>query len=427
MKPKLWLILGLVACGISSLYMHRVLQPWRHFVGIESGKLKAEMGDLYPRWVGTREFIFNGRNPYGPYVSHEIQMGFYGHIIVQDYEDSNTRPVDEQRFAYPLYVVFLLLPTAYLNFATVQQWAPAILAMLTAIGVFLWMDVLRWKPSRTLAAAIALLVLSSPQVMQGLRLRQLGLAVAFLLALGTWCIIRNKLVIAGIVLAVATIKPQMAILPVAWLLFWALSGLRKRWPLVASFTATFGSLAGLAEILLPRWPIYFLEGLAAYRKYFPTTSLLCAVLGNIAGAVFSAIAILALFAIAWRNRRCDALSPEFSKTLMAALVADTLVLPLLTPYNQVLLLLPIMMILRGWAALPKIIRRILASALVWPYVCSIALLVHHPSPDSPSALPLLPSALVLLVPYLVLILFTAELNRRGEQQLLPADSPPVSS
>src|SRR5438132_1610458 len=105
MRTRLWLVLSLLVSATTWFYMDRVLMPWKQSIEIKSGKLKAQMGDLYPRWVGTRELLLHGRNPYGPEVSHEIQMAFYGHAITQKYGDPGVKLIDEQRFVYPVYVV----------------------------------------------------------------------------------------------------------------------------------------------------------------------------------------------------------------------------------------------------------------------------------------------------------------------------------
>jgi hypothetical protein len=425
MKPRAWLVLSVLACGITLAYRSTILLPWESYVNehsldIAHGRLKAQLGDLYPRWVGTRELLLHGRNPYGPEVSHEIQMGFYGHVVEQQFNAPGTPVIDEQRFVYPVYVVFLMAPVAGVDFPVLQEWAPAFLALLTVVSILLWLGLLRWQPSWIVTVTIILFVLSSPQVMQGLRLRQLGMAVAFLLALSVWCIVKNKLALAGIFLAFSTIKPQMAALPLAWLLFWGLGDLRKRWPLLAGFGTALGVLVGAGEIVLPGWPHYFLVGLAAYRKYFPTTSLLCLVFGNIGGGVISTLAIGSIWVFAWKNRGEDAASSEFLCTLATSFIAAALVLPILTPYNQVLLLLPIAMILHQWNTLPKIARRLFACVLAWPYLCSSGLLLIRPNLNSPKRLPLLPSAFVLLVPYLVLLLFLLllasewKLNRKSQ-------------
>jgi hypothetical protein len=97
-----------------------------------SGFPERNFSDLFPRWLGTRELLLNGRDPYSPEITREIQRGYYGRPI------DNTRssdPIDEQRFAYPLFVVFLLAPTITLPFTVVKWLFTAILAVL-AVGQF---------------------------------------------------------------------------------------------------------------------------------------------------------------------------------------------------------------------------------------------------------------------------------------------------
>ena len=83
MRSFLWLLLSLFVSGTTWLYVHRVLDPWEYHVNVEIGTLKAELGDLYSPWVGTRDLLLYDRNPYSPDVSHEIQMAFYGRILTQ--------------------------------------------------------------------------------------------------------------------------------------------------------------------------------------------------------------------------------------------------------------------------------------------------------------------------------------------------------
>lgn len=415
MKVRLWLLLSVLAGGTACLYMFRVLGPWEHYIDVERGKLKAQMGDLYPRWVGTRELLLHGRNPYGTEVSHEIQMAFYGRTIDQRYGQPGVGIIDEQRFVYPVYVVFLLAPTISMDFSHLQVWAPVVFAMLTAFSVLLWLEVLRWRPPKALIVAIVLFVLSSPQIVQGLRLRQLALVVCFLLALSAWCITRNHLATAGILLAVSTVKPQMAVLPLAWFLLWGVGAWPRRWPLLGGFGVTLATLVGMGEILLPGWPRLFVDSLLAYRQYFPTTSLLCFALGNWVGGAVSAIIIIGMLALAWRNRNAEGASPAFTNTLAAFLIGATVVLPLFSPFNQILLLLPALMIVRDWAALPRVGRSILALAVAWPWITSVVLLLLHPSLNSLNRVPLLPSAVALFFPFILLLLSATRLTQSTGQ------------
>jgi hypothetical protein len=405
MTPQFWLLLSLFAAATAWLYMNRVLGPSEHYINVEKGKLKAAMGDLYPRWVGTRALLLEGKNPYGPEVSHEIQMAFYGHALTQNYDQPAAQILDEQRFAYPVYVVFMLAPTALVAYETLQAWVLPVLIALVAITVLLWLGVLHWELPMMTRAALIVFILSSPQIAQGLRLRQLGFLVGCLLALATWCVLRNHLVAAGVALALSTIKPQMVVLPIAWFMIWGLAGLTGRWRLLAGFWGALGALVVAGEAILPGWIGDFLAGLPAYRKYVHAPPLLQVALGIKVGTAAAAIVVVGLLALAWKNRKQPADSLEFAVVLSAFLIGSTLALPLLPPFNQVLLMLPLFMIVRDWAVLPKSSRFAFVICVIWPWLAEIVLLVFPPQLKSVSYLPLLPSALVLLVPFLLPLLW----------------------
>jgi hypothetical protein len=426
MRIRLWLVLSLCVSGISWLYARRILEPHSTYVHIEKGNMIAEMGDLYSPWVGTRALLLHGRNPYGPEVSHEIQTVFYGHAIYQTYGESGALLVNEQRFAYPVYAVFFMAPVMYTDFADVRRWAPLALGLLTAISVLLWLNILHWRLSWEAVTAMVLFTLSSPQILQGLRFEQLALVVGCLFTAGAWCVSRNHLATAGALLAFATIKPQMVLLPLCWLLIWAVGDWPKRWRMLVGFVATLTALIGAGELLLPGWFGYFLAGGAAYRKYAPVSSFLRVALGDKAGTLSGGLIVVGLLAFAWRNRQQAGDSPQFASTLAAFLIVDLLAFPLFTPFNQVMLILPTFLVLHDWDALPKFSRLVFIAMVAWPWIVSAALLLFPPPLHSLSQLPLLPSFLVPFVPLMLPLLL---MTRRGKisERLFPAtDSPPVS-
>jgi len=169
------------------------------------------------------------------------------------------------------------------------------------------------------------------------------------------------------------------------------------------------------------------EGLVAYRQYFPTTSLLCLALGNWFGGAVSGIAILVLLALAWRNRKVGAASQYFLQTLAAFFLAAALVLPLFQPFNQVLLLLPALMVVRDWPALPRLTRRAFFVVVAWPWIASVVLLLLPPRLDSTNRIPLLPSVLVLFVPFLLLMLLLTRSGPTSETPAIPGSAPVPSS
>jgi Glycosyltransferase family 87 len=424
MRIRFWFVLSLCVCGISWLYVHRTLEPWTSY--IHAGERTTQMGDLYSPWVGTRDLLIYRRNPYGPEVSHEIQMVFYGHVINQTYGAPGVPLVNEQRFVYPIYVVFLMAPTIFVDFAEVQRWAPFVLGLLTATSVLLCLQILHWRLPWLGVAALALFTLSSPQIVQGLRLEQLAVVVGFLLTAGAWCVTRNRLAMAGAFLAFSTIKPQMALIPLCWFAVWAVGDWPKRWRLPAGFVGTVATLIVAGELLRPGWIGYFLAGLAAYRKYFPTTSLLRLALGDTLGEILGGLIVLVLLAGAWRNREHAGDSPQFASILAMFFTGAILAFPLLTPFNQVMLILPAMLILHDWNALPRFSRLIFAVVVSWPWVFSLVLLLFPPRLDSPSQIPLLPSLLVLFVPLILPLLLMTRPGKTSETRLSATDSPLVN-
>src|SRR5258706_6337547 len=240
MKVRLWLTLSVCVSGITWLYTAQVLGPWEHYRETRDG-ITTQMGDLYSRWVGSRELLLHHRNPYSPEVSHEIQEVFYGHPV-NPHPEPGALLLDEQRFAYPVYTVFLLAPTVYADFVTIRWLARFSLGLVTAACVLLCLDLLHRRLPWEMVAALILFTLSSPQVVQGLRLEQLALLVGFLLLAGAWCLSRHYFATAGALLALSTIKPQMALLPLCTFAVWTLGDWPKRWPLAASFLTTMAVL-----------------------------------------------------------------------------------------------------------------------------------------------------------------------------------------
>ena len=399
-KQILWLLLSLTAAAVSWTYMHRVLLPWDEYVNVSRG-IVAQMGDLYPRWVGARELLLSGKNPYGAEVSHEIQMGFYGHPIEQRYDQPQSKIVDEQRFAYPIYVVFLLAPAVHMEFQRVDAWAPVILAGLSVASIWLWLGVAGWRLPLALSLSMAVLFTCSPQIAQGLRLRQLALLMGFLLALASWCIGRGKLFLAGLVLSLATLKPQMLSLCLLWFPIWSLGDWKRRWQLVAGLIVGLSTLVASGWMLLPGWPRYFFQGLVAYHRYYPTTSPLRAVLGDWLGGAVSLILVAILFSVACRRRQSAGNSDDFVTVLSFFLMTTCLVLPIIAPYNHVLLILPAIMIFQQWNVLPRWGRGILSILIAWPWVAQAVLLIHPPSTESLVQTPLLPFVLMLSFPFVV--------------------------
>src|SRR5437667_9325927 len=87
--------------------------------------------------------------------------------------------------------------------------------------------------------------------------------------------------------------------------------------------------------------------------------------------------------------------------------ATVLTFPLFTPFNQALLILPALLVLSEWTALPRLSRLTFVATVSWPWITSVALLLWRPSLNPASQIPLLPAFMASFVPLILpLLLFT---------------------
>lgn len=297
--------------------------------------------DLYPVWLGAGE-VLRGHDPYGLEVSKRIQLRMYGRALT-DYELEYGR--DQHRFAYPASVAFVLAPLTLLKYATAQTMACGILAALIALSVPCWMRAVGWSPPPAVLAWIIVIVLLSPVSTRGLGLVQVGVLAGFLLSVAAVAVARNHLLIAGILLAAASFKPQLALLPTAWFILWSFSSLQKRWHLLLGWTLTLAALMAASTALVPQWIPHFLDGLNAYRRYTGAPSAFDAVFGRPWSLVPSALAFMYLAIVAWKARGAEASTREYALALTLALSVTAWAVPAnFDPYNQ-LLNLPLVFLL----------------------------------------------------------------------------------
>jgi len=357
-------------------YVQRVLIPYEIADAAAHDRPRGNLSDLYPRWLGARELLLHHRNPYGDDIAREIQKEYYGRPL--DPSRPND-PKDQQRFAYPVYVVFLLAPLVGFPFSGVQIFFHWLLIVLTGTSVWLWLRVLRWRPPFLgIAVGIALMLGCFPAV-QGIKLRQLSLLVAPLLAGSVACVASGFLFCGGVLLALATIKPQLAWPLVAWLGVWAMSDWRARRRLVFGFALVMALLLAGAEIVLPGWWKMFAEAIRQYHAYTQNQSVLDVLVPwGYAGKILAAVAVFACALLLAKSRRESAGAVEFGRAIALVMALTVLVVPMCAPYNQVPLLPAVLVLVRDrkfFTSRSRLLRLGYvagASALVWPWIASLA-------------------------------------------------------
>ena len=213
--------------------------------------------DYYSRWSGVRSFWLNGLDPYGDEASLAIQMGIYGRPSAPD--------EDPGYFAYPLYTVFLMAPLGLLDYAWAEAvWLTLLMALLIGALVLL-LDAYGWRPGPVLLGGLVLWTLFFYPAARGILLGQPGVVVYFLEVAVLWALVRGRDGLAGVALALSTIKPQMGFLIVPFVLLWALW--TRRWRLMGWFGGVWGGLMLASFVVLPGWLGEWLDQLGRYTSY----------------------------------------------------------------------------------------------------------------------------------------------------------------
>jgi hypothetical protein len=377
-----------IAAASVWFYFDRILVGHQVADAIAHDRPRGNLSDLYPRWLGARELLLRGRNPYSDEITLEIQEGYYGRRL--DAARPND-PKDQQGFAYPVYVVFLLAPVLRLPFHEVQILFHWLLTGLTAATVLWWLRTLRWRLPAVATASVTLLMLGSVPGVQGIKLQQLSLLAAGLLAGSAACVASGFLFFGGALLALATIKPQLACFLGAWLLVWAISDWHKRRRFFFGVALAMALLLAGSEIVLPGWMRLFAHGIERYHRYTQNQSVLDQLLpGIFTGKIVAGLAVVLAAVFLWRLRGAAAESTDFGRGIALVMATTVLVVPMYAPYNQVLLLPPILMLLRDRRTMAFSVSRGVravygagAFALCWQWIASLGLsAVYFVSPDA---------------------------------------------
>jgi hypothetical protein len=257
--------------------------------------------------------------------------------------------------------------------------------------VLLWLRVLRWRPSVATTAILILLTMGSYAVVQGIKLQQLTLVVSALLAGCAAALVAGHFSLAGFLLALATIKPQLALPLAGWLTLWAVSDWRRRQRFIWSFALSMAIFLAAAEYILPGWIKEFRDAVAAYRQYTGGAGSLLDVLTTPwLGKILAAVAVLAVVVMGWKVRRASHDSAAFSTILALVLAVTLVIVPSFAPYNQVLLLPAVFLITISWkdlwsrGSLTRVACGLGLLVVGWPWLasCGLMLASRFVSPSS---------------------------------------------
>ena len=216
--------------------------------------------DFLVHWVGTRALVKEGLNPYSDEVASRIQTLAYG------------RPAQPGehllRVAYPLYSVIVFLPFSFIDDFTWARaaWMTVLEAGLLLLTVFS-IRLARWKVSPLMLAGLLIFSLFWYHGLRPLINGNAVVLVALGLVGGFLALRAGADELAGVLFALTTIKPQVVVLVLAFVVFWGISN--GRWRLIGWLVGMVALLAASASLLIPAWPVDNLREVMLYPSYNP--------------------------------------------------------------------------------------------------------------------------------------------------------------
>ena len=215
---------------------------------------KTDFGaGFYANWLAGRVLFAQGQSPYSPEIFENI-------VLRHSYDFRLSG------FTLPLYAILPTLPLSFISnfdlaliiWMTVCEAALILLAIRTVFALRLRS---RLFSPYFAGAAVTLSYYGIFAVMDG----DIGILSVLCLIVAIGAMRENAFEFSGIMLAFATMKFSLTLLPIAWIVVWSL--LNRRGAVVAWFGMVLVLLILISFLFMPDWPIEFLRAIIYYYKY----------------------------------------------------------------------------------------------------------------------------------------------------------------
>jgi hypothetical protein len=231
--------------------------------------------DFLARWMGANYWLVKGISPYDPSVSLATQQAIYGHPA------DPAKGEDKNHFVYPLNSMLFFGPFGLLGYTLARTlWMTVLELSLIGLAI-LSLRMFEWKTKPFEMAVYVLFSLTWYHGMRTIIIGQFSALNSLIILLGIYLVLVKRDFGAGLLLSLATAKPQMVFLLLPFLIIWAISV--RRWELVwGIITGSFVQL-GLTLALLPDWPRQMIMQILDYPTYTSIGSPLSIIAGAAPG------------------------------------------------------------------------------------------------------------------------------------------------
>lgn len=341
--------------------------------------IPARWSDLYPQWTGVKAAL-HGENPYSQTVTDQIEQGMYGHVLQPE------EKWDRQRFVYPAHLIFLLGPATVLPWWLVRLLFSLLAPPAIAATLWIWLRVLGLRLGPWQKIALYVLTLGSWPAIWAYQQTQPTILISLLIALGVLLFRQGRDFWSGLMVALATTKPNLVGLVALWLAYLALRD--RRWKWIASAVLWTAALAAATELVVPGWISEWLRTVRTYAHDPQKQSLLVRFSWHY--GAWTTLAAGALVCLCLWKRRAVAVDSEAFGGAVAMLLAFTVCAIPTTGwmiYNELLLIPCVVVLIQkrsapgpGIQPLRRIAMAALACLIVSPPVAAVLGLLQ---PDQP--------------------------------------------
>jgi len=291
--------------------------------------------DMHVPWRALRAMFQEGANPYSQQVTLATEMEMLGRPAgISQYEP-------HLELAYPLYLMVLLGPLTVLPLPVAQALWLTLIEASVLILILLAPQVVAWRPPPWLWGSTALFTLGFYSNLWAIAVGQVSVLVSAVVVLSWWALRREQWVLAGVLLALSTIKPQLVFLFVPGVLAWSIW--QRRWSLVLAFGAAMAALVALPLPWLPAWPLAWLEAVKRYGGYSVFEAPLALLLKSSWIAGLAGLLLLAWTVYRWRTApRGEERARDWALGML--LTTAALLAPRTSHINQLVLLIPLFLV-----------------------------------------------------------------------------------
>jgi hypothetical protein len=212
------------------------------------------------QWISMQSLEKGGTDPYSDQITSRIRQTVLNeNAFVRDIYPKYTSPLYSGVLIFP----FTLIRDIILGHAL---WLTTQLVLIFGM-ILLCVRMTAWKINRYSFFLFSLFTVFSFHIVIPWLDGGLPIWAAFFLVIALVAIGDNRNEVGGVFLALATVQPQMVVLPVIFILIWSIS--KKKAVIVLWFIITLVLLSAVGLFIVPGWIIQYIRLLYHFSENFP--------------------------------------------------------------------------------------------------------------------------------------------------------------